>query len=256
MTPSKNRRRRQLSIDYLYVFILDQYRFICIPPPVIILAVSYSCSALHNYFESLVPLPMTTLSFSPGSTYSKADDIIVFARGPRAFSRQQIKNLIYSTWLPGYCRPSYKGGERGWGGVGWGCELLPEARNDSSSNGQMNITLPTAAARDKKKPLVPISHSLSPSRSDLIFFSASRDICITHAFPLNANQLFSPSVFALAPTGGSGRGSCSKVRLLPALLWSNIRLLQLSSEAELHAQCVCSFRFCVLFFFFFLLYHW
>lgn len=65
----------------------------------------------------MVPLlGMTTLSCSPGSTYCKAVDIIVFARGPRAFSGQQIKNLIYSRWLPGYCRPSYKGGERGWGG--------------------------------------------------------------------------------------------------------------------------------------------
>lgn len=81
--------------------------------------------------------------------------------------------------------------------MGWGCELLPETRNYSSSTDQMDTTL--QPHRTKKLYLFFLdSLSVSLTHSDLIFFSFfSHDICITHAFLLNANQLFSLSVLWL-----------------------------------------------------------
>lgn len=53
--------------------------------------------------------------------------------------------------------------------MGWGCELLPETRNYSSSTDQMDITL--QPHRTKKLYLFfPVSLSFSLSLSDLIFF--------------------------------------------------------------------------------------
>lgn len=99
----------------------------------IALEVPYSCSALHNCFESLVSLlGMTTLFSSPGSTYCKADDTIVFARGQElsADSRSKTSSTQHGCQVIVALVIKVEKG----GGVRWGCELLPEARNDSSSN--------------------------------------------------------------------------------------------------------------------------
>lgn len=58
--------------------------------------------------------------------------------------------------------------------------------------------------------LSPLSDSLSHPPP---FPTPPRCICIAHVFQLDANQLYSHCVSALAPAGGSGQGSCTEVRL-------------------------------------------
>lgn len=129
----------------------------------------------------------------------EADNTIAFHFGQMAFN-WQIKQLMHSRLLPGYCCPSYKTVEetgRVCGSLVFWDEMLNEICWLDGSDAQ--IALPRSSLR--------FSLALS------FFPPLSRCICITHVFLLDANQLYSHCVSALAPTGGSGQGSCTEVRL-------------------------------------------
>lgn len=148
----------------------------------------------------------------------KAEDTLAFTWGQK-LSTSGSRTLCTRNGCQVLVAPSYRGG----GGVGVRYFLKQELQLQLYQLDQYH-TDRNSLSQDRKfiSSLFVFSFCFSlalwPALFFWVFFKPSHDICIAHAFLLNANQLFSLCVCSLASTGGSGQGSCSKVRLSPALL--------------------------------------